>query len=192
MKNMKKLIFVIYCLFGILAISLAWRPSTRCDQSKQRRSKRSTDTKVEVPAETNLAAITEAQNNKLLKRYNNPKFVEMPVRGTKKNNKNLKLTFPLTYFIITTTVVEFNRDSKGFHSYTAEMPQDCTFITVPHLLSSVACNPDVSCKLAQSVENTETYESVNSYNLGAKISVSASIKVIEIGGEISYDTTYEC
>lgn len=103
MKNIKKLSLIIYCLFGILSISLAWRPSPRCDQSKQAflgRSKRSTDTEASVPTETKLAAIIERQNNELLESYKNYTFVGIPVRGTNKKHSQFEInnSFDLFYY----------------------------------------------------------------------------------------------
>lgn len=72
------------------------------------------------------------------------------------------------------------------------MPRDCKFITVPRLLKKVTCGTDVQCKLAESVSNTETYNSVKGFNLEATISSSASVGVVEIGGEISAGAKYEC
>lgn len=114
---------------------------------------------------------------------------EVPI----KNIHNLKLTTPLIYFIITTTVLE--HDDGAFDWYKVEIPQNCTFITESHLQLPVACHPNVSCKgsVTETNETKVFYESVNGYNWEAQATDdSEPIQMVKIGAVAPTGGPYTC
>lgn len=169
-------IFIVCCLFATL--SFAWLSPERCDQTKRKISRRSTDTSVVLaPIVPKIDRVASVQNRHLNKKYKNYEFVRAPAFVNYTND----------------FINDFGwNDSDPFTIYTGD---DCKFHTYgPSLLASVWCDANTACKLARTVSTTDTYASTEGYNWNVKVSAKLSLleKVIEVGGEVAVGGTYSC